>query len=369
MSSFLGSDPEAVRRFAQLLRDRQEALERTRSILEPAAQCDPIWKGPDGDSFRIAVRTDVLPVLIDVTSRFSTLAGEADAHADEQDGASAASDPVGVQTHLPPPASPRPETPSRAGREGGRAHDRRGDGSEVGPPDGPLGSGLPDGLGDPVPGTTANDPGMTEWHPVDPGAGDWSSEDATIADHASHEAATLAATLMSSTWPDASDNLLHFLSNSGTDKQMDLDAYLEDESEIRTAIQSRERSIGLAAIERAKTSGIEGPVTFPVQTGWPGVEAASHNWYYATGSGNYSMHGQVTVYPPDANHPEWRFEMDTTLHYRDQYNWDGSKSTVIDLPGPFDPTVTDQQLAELHRAGLAKEFLLHGSTARRTTGP
>lgn len=184
MSSFLGSDPEAVRRFAQLLRDRQEALERTRSILEPAAQCDPIWKGPDGDSFRIAVRTDVLPVLIDVTSRFSTLAGEADAHADEQDGASAASDPVGVQTHLPPPASPRPEAPSRAGREGGRAHDRRGDGSEVGPPDGPLGSGLPDGLGDPVPGTTANDPGMTEWHPVDPGAGDWSSEDATIADHA-----------------------------------------------------------------------------------------------------------------------------------------------------------------------------------------
>ena len=131
---FWGSDPEAVRRFAQLLRDRQEALERTRSILEPAAQCDPIWKGPDGDSFRIAVRTDVLPVLIDVTSRFSTLAGEADAHADEQDGASAASDPVGVQTHLPPPASPRPEAPSRAGREGGRAHDRRGDGSEVGPP-------------------------------------------------------------------------------------------------------------------------------------------------------------------------------------------------------------------------------------------
>ena len=179
----------------------------------------------------------------------------------------------------------------------------------------------------------------------------------------------MAATLMSSTWPDASDNLLHFLSNSGADKQMDLDAYLEDESEIRTAIQSRERSIGLAAIERAKTSGIEGPVTFPVQTGWPGVEAASHNWYYATGSGNYSMHGQVTVYPPDASHPEWRFEMDTTLHYRDQYNWDGSKSTVIDLPGPFDPTVTDQQLAELHRAGLAKEFLLHGSTARRTTGP
>lgn len=136
MSSFLGSDREAVRGFAQLLRDRREALERTRSILESAAQCEPIWEGPDGDSFRIAIGTNALPVLSDVTSRFSTLADEADAQAIEQDGASAASDPVGVQTHLPPPASPRPEAPSRAGREGDRAHDRRGDGSEVGPPTG-----------------------------------------------------------------------------------------------------------------------------------------------------------------------------------------------------------------------------------------
>ncbi|GAP78405.1 hypothetical protein Y09_1229 [Brachybacterium sp. SW0106-09] len=61
--------------------------------------------------------------------------------------------------------------------------------------------------------------------------------------------------------------------------------------------------------------------------------------------------------------------MNTTLNYRDQYNWDGSKSTTIDLPGPVDPTISDEQLAELHRAGLAKEFLLHGTSERRTTGP
>ncbi|MDN5821489.1 MAG: hypothetical protein L0H39_08380 [Brachybacterium sp.] len=60
--------------------------------------------------------------------------------------------------------------------------------------------------------------------------------------------------------------------------------------------------------------------------------------------------------------------MDTTLHYRDQYNWDGTKETPIGLPGPYNPTITDEQLAELHRAGLAREFLLHGSTERRTTG-
>ena len=213
---------------------------------------------------------------------------------------------------------------------------------------------------------------MTEWHPVDPGAGDWGSEDPTIEDQVNHEAVTLAASAMAAMWPHASENLLHFLGNSGADKEMDLDTYLEDETAIRSQIEDRERLLGKTALARAQESGATGPVTFPVQTDWPGVTASSPDWYYGTGSGNYSMNGQVTVHPPDADHPEWRYEIDTTLHYRDQYNWDGTKQTTIDLPGvpdPFDPTITDEQLAELHRAGLAKEFLLHGATERRTTGP
>jgi len=49
---------------------------------------------------------------------------------------------------------------------------------------------------------------------------------------------------------------------------------------------------------------------------------------------------------------------------RDQYNWDGPKSTQI---GPI--TVTDAQLAALHRAGLAQEFTAYGqSSTRRTEG-
>lgn len=47
--------------------------------------------------------------------------------------------------------------------------------------------------------------------------------------------------------------------------------------------------------------------------------------------------------------------------YRDQYNWDGTKSTQI---GPL--TVTDEQLARLHRAGIAQEYTLTGESAVTT---
>lgn len=46
---------------------------------------------------------------------------------------------------------------------------------------------------------------------------------------------------------------------------------------------------------------------------------------------------------------------------RDQYNWDGSKSTQI---GPFN--VTDEQLAQLHRSGLAQEYTNYGRSSETT---
>ena len=75
------------------------------------------------------------------------------------------------------------------------------------------------------------------------------------------------------------------------------------------------------------------------------------------------------VSPPDASQPGCRDEMSMTLNYRDQHSRDSTTATATELPGPFDHTITDEQLAELHRAGLAKEFTLHGTPERRTTVP
>lgn len=43
------------------------------------------------------------------------------------------------------------------------------------------------------------------------------------------------------------------------------------------------------------------------------------------------------------------------MNLRDQYNWDKGKGVTI---GPLE--VTDEELAKLHRAGLAQEYTITG---------
>lgn len=57
-----------------------------------------------------------------------------------------------------------------------------------------------------------------------------------------------------------------------------------------------------------------------------------------------------------------RYEVDTQVNFRDRYNWDGGKSIQI---GPF--TVTDESLAALHRASIAREYNLLGESSSQHT--
>lgn len=62
-------------------------------------------------------------------------------------------------------------TVTRSFREAEREDGRRGKNSDVEDYGAPRGRGLKDGLGDPVNGTVAPDPGMPEWSPSDRGVG------------------------------------------------------------------------------------------------------------------------------------------------------------------------------------------------------
>ncbi|WP_233188340.1 hypothetical protein [Actinomyces qiguomingii] len=85
----------------------------------------------------------------------------------------------------------------------------------------------------------------------------------------------------------------------------------------------------------------------------------------ATGGYHYCTDGTVTVYPPTDSNAEWTYSYDYRVHVADRYNWDGNKSTTIN-----GITVTDKELQELHRAGLAKEYDLVGeSSIQHGTGP
>ncbi len=259
---------------------------------------------------------------------------------------------------------------SRAGRQWTdprEAEDsRRNSGGGHGAP-GTQGS---DELGEPVPGEEADMPGVDPWvYPgdtEDEGSGVYGSRPAEPGHYVDHEAATIAAMLMASRWPDASRNLQHFLGNSGDPLELDADRMLEDVPEFDAEVENAATSMCGEAVKDARASGVEGPVTYPFTTKWRGYYIHSwedQNWFYATGGCNYATEGTVTVYPPTQDNPEWTYSYDYRVHVADRYNWDGNKSTQI---GPLE--ISDRQLQELHQAGMAQEYDMSGESSVRS-GP
>ena len=220
-------------------------------------------------------------------------------------------------------------------------------------------------VGDGVPGTDPLYPDPPPWEPVDAGAGDYDSEDPGLYLRGVETAAEVAANTMSASWPEAARNLLHFLGGSGDALEQDVDTMLADVPEFADATATTRQRLVDQAVAQAQADGATGPVTFPITSGWTGfgydangLVYDNQNYFYALGGWQYAETGSVTVTPPTTPGGEWTWTSQTTTHLRDQYNWDGSKSTQI---GPF--TITDEQLAELHRAGLAQEFTAYGSSS------
>lgn len=255
----------------------------------------------------------------------------------------------------------------RRDQEGQTRDDRRGRGSDKAPDDTSVDGSDPgtDPLGPPTSGTSIAEPDPPAWQPPDDGAGEYDSQTAWPWDHGKKVAVELAANLMAGKWPDASRNLSHYLANTGEPLDQDVDRILADVPAFQTKVDEGRTALGEDAVARAQESGATGPVTFPVNTAWSGfyiTSDMSQNWFYALGGVSYNQTGQVTVYPPTSPGGTWRYEVSTRVNLYDQYNWDGGKSTQI---GPF--TVTDEELARLHRQGLAREYRNQGRSDTTTT--
>ncbi|MBD7918514.1 hypothetical protein H9657_09520 [Cellulomonas sp. Sa3CUA2] len=244
---------------------------------------------------------------------------------------------------------------------GSRRDDRRGADPVPGPPPGTANPNETLGLGIAFLGESVSLAEPPTWEPVDPGAGAYASEGSGVDDEATKFAAEAGANTLSGAWPHASRNLLHFLGNSGEPLEQDVDALLADVPALATEYQGLQDEMGVTALLQAQEAGFTEPVTYPLSTPWSGFYIGSHlsnDWYYAMGGIQWSAVGEVTVYPPTATEPAWTYETTTSLVLRDRYNWDGGKGVTI---GPLD--VTDEQLAELHRAGVAQEFTATGESA------
>ena len=220
------------------------------------------------------------------------------------------------------------------------------------------------GLGEPVAGESAAMPRPEPWkYPGDSegeGSGPYAQRGANLGDYATHEAAASAAGLMQPFWPDAARNLMHFLGNSGKPIDMNTNGMLNDLPKLQSKVNSDIESYVDKAVKDAKNSGYAGPMTYPFVTEWQDNYAKKNeneNWFYATGGYQHATAGTITVYPDGSYTYKYQ------VHTADRYNWDGNKKTGI---GPL--TVTDKQLQELHRAGIAQEYDLIGESTIRT-GP
>jgi len=155
-----------------------------------------------------------------------------------------------------------------------------------------------------------------------------------------------------STMPHAADHMRHFLGNSGTPYTLDVKSMLEVK-EFNDAVTKKLRETALAKGRQMIAEGKTGPVG--VRSAWDGFTMFpqySKDWWYASGSIDYSVGAIVRVLPGNVIEIS-----DAQLDVRDFYNWDGGKSTEL-----MGVTITDKFLQDLVTAGLAAEFLTSGAS-------
>lgn len=394
MAPFWGAQPTQLRELSSTISTQSHRLVELFDELDGVVLDSAHWSGTDAESFRAlystTVRSSARSVVSSLRERSKSLVHEADQqdlasapdHVDTAAGA--AGPPAGAASLLETFSSPPGSGPmssaalgfwdnrgdERSGRRGeGRENTPRNDGDDSYDPDAenpnaqyatPGPSATPrgeNGLGEGVPGTDADAPEPPSWTPPADGAGEYDSEFAGLIDHSVHSLAREGADLKREEWPNASEHLDHFLDNTGSDYEADVDSLLTDQPDFAQKTEEARHQAGHDAVAQAQAEGATGPVIYPLSTPWGG-HTADGDWFYASGSFNYNQTGTVTAYPPDAEHSDWRYEVDTQVNFRDRYNWDGGKSTTI---GPF--TVEDESLAALHRAGIAREYNLVGESS------
>ncbi|MGY0062212.1 hypothetical protein ACWY4P_37705 [Streptomyces sp. LZ34] len=197
-------------------------------------------------------------------------------------------------------------------------------------------SGLPADKGDPA------------WAVRDPGAGDrWNL----------FEAKSKVAMDKINGLSHAGRNLEHYLSNTGTPLDLDVDSMLRDDDpmyeDIEWAIVDHQEKWAEQARKELEESGAS-TVTIPVETKGQNYMHADPGWYEAVGSAKFIVSGVMTAKLNEYGKPD--YYLDYQVNVWDRYSWNESKNNW-----PMD--VSDPDMAKLQEAGLAEDFNMRGSSS------
>jgi hypothetical protein len=156
----------------------------------------------------------------------------------------------------------------------------------------------------------------------------------------------------------AGENLLWFLGNTGTDMFNSPDHLIAElasfDQEVANAV------VPLAASAYAALTA-KGGGTQSFASGWLLCDNQSGDrsgdWFLALGGFRYAVSGVVSVAKGEKE-GTWKGELSYVVHVFDRYNWDAGKSI-----GKFGVTLfKDDWMASLHRLGLAREFVVRGTS-------
>lgn len=121
---------------------------------------------------------------------------------------------------------------------------------------------------------------------------------------------------------------------------------------FRDAVKALAQNEAAAAYKSAKAGGDKAfSSTWDV---FYATKEVSLNWYFGLGGFSYSVTGVVTKAAAAGNTAG---SLKYQVHIFDRYNWDTGK--FVDI-GPFH--VEDTELGRLHVVGLAREYIVRGSS-------
>lgn len=194
-----------------------------------------------------------------------------------------------------------------------------------------------------------DDPTVTR----DAGAGVWNSEETTwemrakkVAMQQGMGAAYVAI------GDDATNHLIHYLNNKGSDYTIDLEDLLDDVTEEKE-LYNRELATAKKFVESLNRTG-RFEITSGATRGGYIRKSESTNWYFAVGG--YSAWGKGVANVTSDSMGRKSYTLEFEYKFFDRYNWDGGKSVTI-----FGQTITDEFMGRFHREGLAREFDMYGS--------
>jgi hypothetical protein len=158
----------------------------------------------------------------------------------------------------------------------------------------------------------------------------------------------------------AADNLNHYLDNTGADQTSSPDTMMEDMPSFKEAVQALATEHASQAFRDASTGSGSTKTFASPWMGFYATKETSMDWFFALGGFSFAVAGEVTTHKSEG---KWLGELSYKAYVFDRYNWDTGKSVTI---GPF--TFEDTELGRMHVVGLAREYIVRGSSSVQTVG-